>query len=84
MFERFTENAREVVRQAQREARELHHESVGTEHLLLALLRLPDDAAAPRAFAALGVSYDDARDRLSALVPELFPRSFLSANMIPL
>ncbi|MCW6009137.1 Clp protease [Micromonospora sp. CPCC 205371] len=39
MFERFTKPARDVVIGAQTEARELRHRHVGTEHLLLALLR---------------------------------------------
>jgi ATP-dependent Clp protease ATP-binding subunit ClpA len=38
MFERFTEDARLVVVEAQDEAKRLHHGRVGTEHLLLALL----------------------------------------------
>jgi len=41
MFERFTASAREVVVGAQVEARELGHGSIGTEHLLLALLARP-------------------------------------------
>ena len=40
MFERFTPEAREVVVLAQEEARILRHDHIGTEHLLLALLRL--------------------------------------------
>ena len=38
MFERFTSAARQVVVQAQTEARELDHGWIGTEHLLLAVL----------------------------------------------
>ncbi|BCB82147.1 Clp protease N-terminal domain-containing protein [Phytohabitans flavus] len=38
MFERFTDRARDVVKGAQVEARELHHRYIGTEHILLALL----------------------------------------------
>jgi ATP-dependent Clp protease ATP-binding subunit ClpA len=41
MFERFTTAARGVVIDAQHQARRLNHHYVGTEHLLLALLR-PD------------------------------------------
>ena len=37
MFERFTAEARQVVMQAQEEAREIPHGCVGTEHLLMAL-----------------------------------------------
>src|SRR6266511_3099292 len=39
MFERFTDRARESVVQAQVEARELRHGYIGTEHLLLGILR---------------------------------------------
>jgi ATP-dependent Clp protease ATP-binding subunit ClpA len=38
MFERFTQDAREVVVRAQEEARHLHHGFIGTEHLLLGLV----------------------------------------------
>jgi ATP-dependent Clp protease ATP-binding subunit ClpA len=38
MFERFTQDAREVVVRAQEEARHLHHGFVGTEHVLLGLV----------------------------------------------
>ena len=38
MFERFTQDARRVVVEAQEEATRLHHGWIGTEHLLLALL----------------------------------------------
>ena len=38
MFERFAQEARQVVVQAQDEARQLRHHYIGTEHLLLALL----------------------------------------------
>lgn len=37
MFERFTQDAREVVVRAQQEARQMHHGFIGTEHLLLGL-----------------------------------------------
>lgn len=45
MFERFTDEARDVVRRAQREARSLGHPSIGSEHLLLALAAQPQTAA---------------------------------------
>ena len=46
MFERFTERARQVVVLAQEEARMLNHNYIGTEHLLLGLLREADGVAA--------------------------------------
>ena len=43
MFERFTGYARRAIVMAQEEAREMNHNYIGTEHILLALLRRPDD-----------------------------------------
>jgi ATP-dependent Clp protease ATP-binding subunit ClpC len=47
MFERFTEQARQVVVLAQEEARLMRHGHIGTEHLLVALARVDDDVATP-------------------------------------
>jgi ATP-dependent Clp protease ATP-binding subunit ClpC len=57
MFERFTDQARRVVVQAQEEARTLGHNYIGTEHILLGLLGEPEGAAA-QALSALGISLD--------------------------
>lgn len=46
MFERFTEQARYAVVLAQEEARALSHNYIGTEHILLGLMREEDTAAA--------------------------------------
>jgi len=46
VFERFTERARQVVVYAQEEARELRHTYIGTEHILLGLLREQEGLAA--------------------------------------
>ncbi len=45
-FDRFTERARKVLSFAQEEARHLQHSFVGTEHLLLALVREGEGVAA--------------------------------------
>ena len=66
MFERFTDRARRVVVQAQEEARELNHSYIGTEHLLLGILRDGDGAAAG-ALASLGVGLDAARERVAEI-----------------
>ena len=55
MFERFTERARQVVVLAQDEARALGHDYIGTEHLLLGLLREADGLGA-RTLNSLGVT----------------------------
>jgi ATP-dependent Clp protease ATP-binding subunit ClpC len=67
VFERFTERARQVVVLAQDEARTLGHGYIGTEHLLLGLIREQDGVAA-RALGALGVTEDDARAQVAAMV----------------
>ena len=57
MFERFTDSARAAVVGAQAEARALGHGWIGTEHLLLAVLRDPDRPIA-RQLAQLGLTHD--------------------------
>ena len=46
MFERFTDRARRVVVLAQEEARHLDHNYIGTEHILLGLIREGEGVAA--------------------------------------
>lgn len=46
MFERYTDRARRVIVLSQEEARRLGHTWIGTEHLLLALLREGDGVGA--------------------------------------
>ncbi|MGE5225711.1 MAG: Clp protease N-terminal domain-containing protein [Planctomycetaceae bacterium] len=58
MFERFTEKARSSVVLAQEEARALDAAAIGTEHLLLGILREPTSVGA-RVLDALGVTLDD-------------------------
>jgi ATP-dependent Clp protease ATP-binding subunit ClpA len=65
MFERFTEGARQVVVEAQVEARALQHGWVGTEHLLLAFLR-GGSSVAP-VLTPLGLTYEGVRQEVAAL-----------------
>jgi ATP-dependent Clp protease ATP-binding subunit ClpA len=67
MFERFTDEARQVVRQAQEEARQLRNPYVGTEHLLLALLGGDGDPAA-QALHSRNIDPDDLRRRIAGIV----------------
>ena len=60
MFERFTESARQVVVLAQEEARKLRHGYIGTEHLLLGLLR--ENGRAATTLDAHGVQLAAARE----------------------
>jgi ATP-dependent Clp protease ATP-binding subunit ClpC len=67
MFERFTERARKVVVLAQEEARHFNHNYIGTEHLLLGLLR-EDEGVAARALSSLNVSLDEVREQVESIV----------------
>src|SRR5947209_12427443 len=67
MFERFTERARKVVVLAQEEARHFNHNYIGTEHLLLGLLR-EDEGVAARALSALNVTLDEVREQVESIV----------------
>jgi ATP-dependent Clp protease ATP-binding subunit ClpA len=67
MFERFTSRARHVVVLAQEEARRLHHNYIGTEHVLLGLLGEPEGYAG-RVLAGFGISLDGTRDEVKAIV----------------
>ena len=67
MFERFTDRARRVVVLAQEEARLLGHNYIGTEHLLLGLLR-ESDGVAGRTLDALGISLDAVRTRVEEII----------------
>jgi ATP-dependent Clp protease ATP-binding subunit ClpA len=66
VFERFTEQARQVVVLAQESARELNHVYVGPEHLLLALLADGQEIPA-RVLASFGVGQEIVRVREPAL-----------------
>jgi ATP-dependent Clp protease ATP-binding subunit ClpC len=69
MFERFTERARQVVVLAQDEARALRHNYIGTEHLLLGLLREQEGMAA-RALDSLGITIDEVRLQVRRFIGE--------------
>ena len=67
MFERFSPPARQVLVTAQEEARMLGHKTVGTEHVLLGLLRSEQGTAA-QALASIGLVEDRVRERIVELV----------------
>lgn len=67
MFGRFTERAQKVLFLARDEARRLSHPAVGTEHLLLGLLREGDGIAA-RSLQALGVNLNKVRQEVEKIV----------------
>jgi len=66
MFQRFTDRARRVLVYAQEEARNLDHSFIGTEHVLLGLIREGDGVAA-KSLDALGITYDVVREKVTEL-----------------
>ena len=67
MFERFTEPARQVIVTARDEAVGFGHNYLGTEHILLGLLRYEDGIPA-RVLGTFGVVVDDVRARVLQIV----------------
>jgi hypothetical protein len=67
MFERFTDRTRRAVVLAQEDARLLNHNYIGTEHLLLGLLREEHDTVA-RFMTGLGADHDRVREQVVALL----------------
>ena len=59
-FEKFSERARRVLTIAQEEARQLNHNYIGTEHILLGLVR-EEEGVAAKVLANLGVSLNKVR-----------------------
>jgi ATP-dependent Clp protease ATP-binding subunit ClpC len=67
VFERFTEPARQVVVLAQDEARELKHNYIGTEHILLGLIR-EERGLAARVLSSLGVTLEGVRAQVGRII----------------
>ena len=67
MFERFTERARQVVVLAQEEARQLKHNYIGTEHILLGLLR-EEEGLAARVLESLDITVERVRAQVVRIV----------------
>ncbi len=67
MFERFTDRAREVLVLAQDEARTINHQYIGTEHILLGLLR-EEEGLAARVLESLDITLERAREQVVRIV----------------
>lgn len=67
MFERFTDRARRVIVLAQEEARMLNHNYIGTEHILLGLVREGEGVAA-KALESMGISLEDVRREVEEII----------------
>src|SRR5687767_3918294 len=78
MIERFTETARGAVAMSQEEARSIEQPYIGSEHLLLGVIRGGGRSA--RILGELGVTLEDAREKVRDLSP---PSSKNAEGQIP-
>ncbi|MGD0064667.1 MAG: Clp protease N-terminal domain-containing protein [Streptosporangiaceae bacterium] len=67
MFERFTSQSRYAIVAAQEEARSLDHNYIGSEHLLLGLLR-DDESTSAQLLASAGITLEAARQDVQELI----------------
>jgi ATP-dependent Clp protease ATP-binding subunit ClpC len=73
MFDKFTNRAKQVIKLAKKEAQRLNHNYLGTEHVLLGLLKLGQGIAV-NVLRNLGLEYESVRAEVERLVgfgPEL-------------
>jgi ATP-dependent Clp protease ATP-binding subunit ClpA len=66
-FERFNEDAKRTLTYAQEEAERSHHSYIGTEHLLLGLLRV-EKGTAYRVLSDLGIAIDPVRKVIESVL----------------
>ena len=69
MFGRFTERAQRVIYLAQEEAGEFYHDYIGTEHILLGLVKEGEGVAA-NVLDNMGVDLEELRDQILDIIGE--------------
>jgi ATP-dependent Clp protease ATP-binding subunit ClpA len=79
MFERYTPSAHQVIVFAQEEARALRHNAIGSEHILIGLLR-DELGGAGRALRGLGLTAQGVQEGVAAVLP---PGGVSTAGQIP-
>ena len=67
MFDKFTNRAKQVIKLAKKEAQRLNHNYLGTEHLLLGLLKLGQGVAV-NVLSNLGLDFETVRQEVERLV----------------
>jgi ATP-dependent Clp protease ATP-binding subunit ClpC len=80
MYERFTDRARKVMQLANQEAQRFNHEYIGTEHILLGLIKEKAEIAT-KVLIDLGIDPDEIRDEIEKIIqpgPETEYRGNLS------
>ncbi len=79
MFNKFTERARKVILLAKQEAKRFNHDYIGTEHVLLGLLREGEGVAAA-VLQSLGMNLNNIRLEVEKLV-QLGPSTVVSGDL---
>jgi ATP-dependent Clp protease ATP-binding subunit ClpC len=69
MFDRFTSSSRKTVAFAREEAQRLHHEVIGTEHLLCGVLQSSAEAELALSLAGVGLTLDRVREEQTRISP---------------
>ncbi len=82
MLRRFTQRAQRAILYAQEEAREMNHPAVGTEHLVLGLIR-EGEGIGGRALANLGVELEKTREEIINVIGQAEGRQQSSSPEIP-
>ncbi|KUG05393.1 hypothetical protein ASZ90_017177 [hydrocarbon metagenome] len=83
MFRRFTQRARNAVIHAQEEARQLNHSAIGTEHILLGVLREGEGVGA-KALMSMGTDLEKVRVEVTKLIGEKADSSQPGAGDLPI
>ncbi|MBI3252277.1 MAG: ATP-dependent Clp protease ATP-binding subunit [Candidatus Omnitrophica bacterium] len=79
MFNKFTERARKVILLAKQEAKRFNHDYIGTEHILLGLLREGEGVAAA-VLQSLGMNLNNIRLEVEKLV-QVGPTTVVSGDL---
>jgi len=82
VFERFTDRARSVLVLAQDEARQLHHGYIGTEHILLGLIRQGDGVGA-EVLTSFDITLESVRNEVRAMLGEVHDPTAHAQNASP-
>lgn len=80
MFERFTDRARRVVVLAQNEARDLGHNYIGTEHILLGVLSEGAGVGA-QVLVGFGADLDGTREQVIQILHGRQPEAAAPADL---
>ncbi len=83
MFRRFTQRARNAVIHAQEEARQLNHSAIGTEHILLGVLREGEGVGA-KALISMGTDLEKVRVEVTKLIGEKTDSNQPAAGDLPI